>query len=94
MSESTSNGSKKILYRYNESGSIAWFEYNGSKYYYKKNLQGDIIGILDTSFNEVAKYAYDAWGKPTYIKDGRLGSAHQYLYGLRRMTWKDHLKKS
>ena len=67
---SESNSSRKILYWYDESGSIEGFEYNGSKYYYKKNLQGDIIGILDRYFNEVAKYYYDAWGKLLYIRDG------------------------
>jgi len=32
-------------------------------YYYVKNLQGDIIGILDKDGNSVVEYSYDAWGK-------------------------------
>lgn len=32
-------------------------------YYYKKNLQEDIIEILDSSFNEVLKYIYRIWRK-------------------------------
>lgn len=31
-------------------------------YYYKKNLQGDIIGICDNTGEEIIKYTYDAWG--------------------------------
>ena len=31
-------------------------------FYYKKNLQGDIIGIIDTNGEEIVKYVYDAWG--------------------------------
>ena len=32
-------------------------------YYYVKNLQGDIISILDSSGMEVVSYEYDEWGK-------------------------------
>ena len=31
-------------------------------YFYKKNGQGDIIGILDNNLQLIAKYDYDAWG--------------------------------
>ena len=33
-----------------------------TNYYYKKNLQGDIIAIYDNDLNEIVKYNYDAWG--------------------------------
>ncbi len=39
------------------------------KYHYKKNLQGDIIGILDSNLNEVVKYTYDSWGEILSITD-------------------------
>ena len=43
------------------------FEYkyaNGqvSRYYYRKDIRGDIINILDNNGNIVVKYVYDAWG--------------------------------
>lgn len=31
-------------------------------YYYIKNLQGDIVKIIDQAGTEVASYVYDAWG--------------------------------
>ena len=31
-------------------------------YYYIKNLQGDIVKIINQSGTEVANYVYDAWG--------------------------------
>jgi len=31
-------------------------------FYYKKTLQGDIIGIIDSNGEEIVKYVYDAWG--------------------------------
>ncbi|MBE5758479.1 MAG: RHS repeat-associated core domain-containing protein [Clostridiales bacterium] len=36
--------------------------YNGTTYYYVKNLQGDIVAIADTTGNIVVEYTYDAWG--------------------------------
>ena len=31
-------------------------------FYYVKNLQGDIVKILDEDGNEKASYVYNAWG--------------------------------
>ena len=36
---------------------------NGEDYLYGRNLQGDIIAIYNESFQAVAHYTYDAWGK-------------------------------
>ena len=33
------------------------------KFAYIQNLQGDIVGIIDSNGTEVVKYTYDAWGK-------------------------------
>ena len=30
-------------------------------YFYVKNLQGDVVRIIDLSGTEVASYVYDAW---------------------------------
>ena len=37
--------------------------YNGVIYTYVHNLQGDIVGILDSTGALVVEYKYDAWGK-------------------------------
>ena len=37
--------------------------YNGTKYAYILNLQGDVLGLVDSNGNEVVRYTYDAWGK-------------------------------
>ena len=37
--------------------------FNGTIYTYVHNLQGDIVGILDSTGNLVVEYKYDAWGK-------------------------------
>ena len=55
-------GSTTITYYYGVNGVIG-FRYNGTDYYYRKNLQGDVIAIYNTNGTCVVTYAYDAWGK-------------------------------
>ena len=58
---------------------------NGTEYFYLRNAQGDIIGLIDGDGVRVVSYAYDSWGKPIVtdaekndandtIKDGITGS--------------------
>ncbi len=46
-------------------------EYNGNTYYYVKNIQDDIIGILNSNYERVVTYEYDSWGKIQSIKDSQ-----------------------
>ena len=51
-----------LTFKYGIDGVIG-FTYQGvGDFYYKKNIFGDIIGIIDKNGQEIAKYAYDAWG--------------------------------
>ena len=50
------------LYLYDEAGSIIGLQENGETYYFVKNLQGDVIGILDSKGEAVGYYFYDVWG--------------------------------
>ena len=59
-------GDIDITYIYGLDGVIG-FEYKEadgqvSRYYYLKNIQGDVTNILDNNGNIIVKYAYDAWG--------------------------------
>ena len=55
--------------------------YNGTEYYYLKNIQGDIIGILDGSGASVVEYSYDSWGKVIEISgDQELGKLNPFRY--------------
>ena len=56
-------GDNRFDFFYDENGLLLGFSYNGAKYYYIRNLQSDIIGILDNSGNQVVSYTYDSWGK-------------------------------
>ena len=61
-------GNNVLVYLYAADG-LAGFQYNGVNYYYLKNGQGDVVGILDSSGTLVAKYTYDAWGKLLSVTD-------------------------
>ena len=59
----TGTNNYTIEYYYDSNDNIIGFTYNGSKFLYLKNLQNDIIGIIDSSNNIVVKYYYDAYGR-------------------------------
>lgn len=48
---------------------LAGLRYNDATYYYLKNFKNDIIGILDSNYNQIVSYEYDGWGKVLSIKD-------------------------
>ena len=54
---------------YNDIDDLVGFKYNDSLYFYLKNINNDIIGIIDSNYNVVAKYTYDSWGLILSITD-------------------------
>lgn len=78
------NGSKVVFQKtnnevlyfdYDENGQVITAQYYNNStneyksYIYIKNLQGDIIEILDEQFNLVVKYNYDGWGNVLSVTD-------------------------
>ena len=57
-------GSNLIKFYYDTTG-VCGFNYNGTDYYYQKNIQGDILRIFNGNGTLCAEYSYDAWGKCT-----------------------------
>ncbi len=55
-------GSNYLHFIYDTLGPAA-VDYNGDLYYYLRNAQGDITGLVNTSGTQVVAYSYDAWGK-------------------------------
>ena len=55
-------GTDTLYFTYDASGVPMAVAFNGTKYFYATNLQGDIIAILDTDGHAVVEYTYDAWG--------------------------------
>ena len=50
-----------------ENDSVVGYKYGPEYYYYIKNLQGDIIGVIDKNCNLLYQYEYDAWGNHTVL---------------------------
>ena len=65
MAQVTGSGANQIkqLYSYDASGQLVSVNYNGTEYYYMRNGQNDIVGLMDNSGAVVVSYSYDAWGK-------------------------------
>jgi RHS repeat-associated protein len=82
--EEINNGSTvdKLVYNYGDSGLVG-FMLNGTEYFYIRNTQSDIIGILDSNGTQVVGYTYDTWGKLVSItgtlKD-TVGEKNPYRY--------------
>ena len=93
------NKTYDVWYLYDENDSPVGFMYYqliniGSnehlslgRYYYEKDLQGNIIGILDAHGYEVATYSYDAWGN---ITDTTYTS--QLPYQLNHLTYRGYYR--
>lgn len=77
------DGTDKIYYTYDSDNNLISMNLNGIEYYYIRNAQGDIIGLVDTSGTQVVGYTYDSWGKLISItgtlKD-TVGVKNPYLY--------------
>jgi len=57
------NGTDSICYTYDNSNNLVSMNLNGVEYYYVRNGQGDIIGLIDSTGAQVVSYTYDTWGK-------------------------------
>ena len=64
-------------------------EFNGAVYSYVHNLQGDIVGIVDSAGSLVVEYKYDAWGKPTLVRT--LTTAYEALAELNPFRYRGYV---
>ena len=55
-------GSDTLYFAYDASGTPISVTYNGTKYYYMTNIQGDVLVILSGEGKIMVGYTYDAWG--------------------------------
>ena len=58
-------GKNTLVPLYDNEDSVCGILYNNVPYYFIKNLQGDVIAIVDKDAQTVARYSYDAWGTVT-----------------------------
>ena len=62
-------GNNTLIPMYDNEDNVCGIIYNDAPYYFFKNLQGDVIAIVDKDAQTVAKYSYDAWGVCTISQD-------------------------
>lgn len=86
LSEKHSDG-KRLYFYYDPAGNVLGFEYYESEndstpdmYYYVKNAQGDVIGIIDNTGATVVKYSYNAWGKILSVTDNDIAQINPFRY--------------
>ena len=75
-------GNTTLRFLYDNTGVIGVY-YNGTLYLYEKNLQGDVVAILDSSLTRVVEYVYDAFGNvlsTTGSMASTLGAANPIRY--------------
>ena len=72
--DNQTESTREFVFLYDESGIIGTlYSLNGSgpsTYYYRRNLQGDVIAIYDQYGSRKAEYAYDAFGNCTVLYAG------------------------
>ena len=71
-------GSQNMHFFYDAEGMPAMVLYNQTPYRYVRNLQGDIIAIVDTSGTTVVEYKYDPWGKNESVTGTLAASVGRY----------------
>ena len=80
-------GSNKLHFYYDAQGKPALVNYNGTQYSYLYNLQGDVIGLVDSAGALVVEYKYNAWGSIT----GRAGSLAATLGKLNPFRYRGYV---
>ena len=78
----TTTGGDTLYFTYHGSSRVS-LEYKGNTYYYLYNLQGDVVGLVDSNGNSVVSYTYDAWGNPESTAGSMastLGAANPFRY--------------
>ena len=78
IAEKTDNAT--LFFYYDTENSPVALSYNGKMFYYVKNLQGDIVKILDEDGQEKADYVYNAWGNIISQSDDELASINPLRY--------------
>ena len=62
-------GTSTLVPIYDNEESVCGILYNNTPYYFIKNLQGDVISIVNKDAQTVARYSYDAWGVCTVTQN-------------------------
>ena len=62
---------KETSFVYDSGADLVAMIYEGKYYFYVKNLQGDIVSIVDESGTAIVNYSYDSWGRLLQIEGSK-----------------------
>ena len=82
-------GANEMHFYYDAQNRPAMVNFNGAYYMYLHNLQGDVVGLVDSSNNLVVEYKYDAWGRPTLKRS--LTTAYDTLATLNPFRYRGYV---
>ena len=81
MSETT-NG-QTLWFTYDSNANLFSMVTGGKHYFYQRNLQNDVIALVDETGDTVVNYTYDSWGKVLSItgsKKDTIGQLNPFRY--------------
>lgn len=70
----------QLDFKYDTNGQLSGVKINGVEFKYLKDLQGDVIALLDNKGNKVTEYIYDSWGNASMFGDTNLGKLNPMRY--------------
>ena len=76
-----------LYFTYDAQNQPLTVDFNGQVYTYVKNLQGDIVGIVDGNGTIIAEYKYNAWGQCIYSSNDITGLASLNPYRYRHYLY-------
>ena len=62
---------KETSFVYDSGADLVAMIYEGKYYFYVKNLQGDIVSIVDESGTAIVNYSYDSWADCSRSKEAK-----------------------
>lgn len=67
------------------------YEHDGVRYYFQKNLQGDVARIFNANGYLVARYVYDAWGNHTvYDSNGNINTDKNFIGNINPFRYRGY----
>ena len=83
-------GTHENWYYYDITG-ITGIEHDGVRYYFQKNLQGDVARIFNANGYLVARYVYDAWGNHTvYDANGNINTDENFIGNINPFRYRGY----
>ena len=74
---------RRIWYYYDSAANPVSMRVSGKDYFYVRNLQNDVIALIDDAGETVVEYKYNSWGKILSItgsKAGTIGKTNPFRY--------------